>query len=165
VFTGRAAEARGVKRSRNAALPLIVDADTSARMGRIRQRDTAAELLLRRWMWRVGYRYVLHNKTLPGRPDLSNARRKWAIFVHGCFWHGHSGCARASLPKRNADFWREKIRGNIARDQRKEGALRDMGFDVYSVWECQLGELARATCPADLSFPLPSLRRDRSQAH
>ncbi len=125
----------------------------------IRQKDTTPERVLRRWLWRVGHRFVTHSTKLPGRPDLSNTRRKWAIFVHGCFWHGHDGCRKSRLPKRNTDFWAEKIAGNVARDERKEQALRDLGFDVYVVWECNLGELARTTDPAELSFALPPLPR------
>jgi DNA mismatch endonuclease (patch repair protein) len=142
---------------------LLVDAETSARMGRIRQRDTTAELLLRRWMWRVGYRYVLQNKRLPGRPDISNTRWKWAIFVHGCFWHGHQGCRRATIPKRNSQFWLSKIKSNTARDRRKESALRQLGFQVYVVWECQLDELAATSDRSQLSFPLPGLHRSGSR--
>ena len=126
-------------------------------MGRIRQRDTSAERLLRHWMWRVGYRYVTHNKRLPGRPDLSNSRRRWAIFVHGCFWHGHEECSRATLPKRHTEFWKEKIAQNVARDARKERALRQMGFDVFTVWECHLNQLGNKTTPGELNFRLPPL--------
>lgn len=130
-------------------------------MQRVRQRNTAPELRLRRWLWRAGHRFVTHAAKLPGRPDLSNTRRKWAIFVHGCFWHGHEGCPKSRLPKRNVEFWADKIAANVARDARKEEALRELGFDVYVVWDCSLGELDHALTSAELSFPLPRLPRDR----
>lgn len=131
-------------------------------MQRVRQRNTAPELRLRRWLWRAGHRFVTHAAKLPGRPDLSNTRRKWAIFVHGCFWHGHEGCPKSRLPKRNVEFWADKIAANVARDARKEEALRELGFDVYVVWDCSLGELDQALTSAELSFPLPRLPpRDR----
>lgn len=106
-------------------------------------------------MWRAGYRFVTHSRKLPGRPDISNSSRRWAIFVHGCFWHGHEDCPKARLPRRNAEFWREKVAANAARDARKEEALRALGFDVYVVWECTLGSLRTEKTPDGLSFRLP----------
>jgi len=140
--------------------PPASDEETRRRMKRVRQRDTAPELLLRRWMWRAGHRFVTHSAKLPGRPDLSNTRRKWAIFVHGCFWHGHEGCPKSRLPKRNVAFWAEKIATNVARDARKEEALRKLGFDVYVIWECRLAELTSVADQDELSFRLPR-RPDR----
>lgn len=148
-----------MKRPKSDRAVLVLDAQTSVRMGRVRQRDTAAERLLRQWMWHVGYRYVTNNRRLPGRPDISNTSRRWAIFVHGCFWHGHQGCARATVPKRNAEFWRAKIAGNVVRDASKERALKKLGFDVFTVWECELDQLVGTTDPAKLSFRLPPLPR------
>lgn len=146
----------------NSSSPPASDEATRRRMQRVRQRNTTPELRLRRWLWRAGHRFVTHAAKLPGRPDLSNTRRKWAIFVHGCFWHGHQGCPKSRLPKRNVQFWADKIAANVARDARKEEALRELGFDVYVVWDCSLGELAEAPTPAELSFPLPPLPpRDR----
>jgi len=106
-------------------------------------------------MWRAGYRFVTQSRSLPGTPDLSNTRRKWAIFVHGCFWHGHKGCAKARLPKTNTEFWADKIAGNAERDRRNEQALADMGFEVYVIYECSLSELARTSDQDSLSFRLP----------
>jgi DNA mismatch endonuclease (patch repair protein) len=146
----------------NSSSPPASDEATRRRMQRVRQRNTAPELRLRRWLWRAGHRFVTHAAKLPGRPDLSNTRRKWAIFVHGCFWHGHEGCPKSRLPKRNVEFWADKIAANVARDARKEEALRELGFDVYVVWDCSLGELDQALTSAELSFPLPRLPpRDR----
>jgi DNA mismatch endonuclease, patch repair protein len=128
------------------------DPATSARMRRVRRTDTAPELKLRQWLAAQGYRYRLHNRRLPGTPDISNSSKRWAIFVHGCFWHGHEGCSKATVPKRNADFWRDKIEANRARDRRKAESLRSLGFAVYEVWECQLEELGEAQAPR-LSLP------------
>src|SRR5215207_2084244 len=99
------------------------DAETSARMKRVGQRDTGPELQLRRWLWGHGVRFTIHNRDLPGSPDLANRTGRWAIFVHGCFWHGHEGCRRSRLPKRNIEVWREKIAGNRARDLAKAEQL------------------------------------------
>jgi DNA mismatch endonuclease, patch repair protein len=120
---------------------LITDATTSARMKRIRQRNTKPELLLRRWLWHRGIRFTTSNRDLPGSPDVANRGRAWAIFVHGCFWHGHRGCARSRLPKRNVLFWKDKIKRNRRRDQRKENELIALGFRVLTVWECEVARL------------------------
>lgn len=115
--------------------------------------------MLRRWMWRAGHRFVTQSRSLPGTPDLSNTRRGWAIFVHGCFWHGHEGCPKARLPKSNTDFWASKVAANAKRDCRKEQDLRNLGFEVYVIHECELKELTMARSQEDLSFRLPPLPR------
>jgi DNA mismatch endonuclease (patch repair protein) len=112
--------------------------ETSERMKRIRQANTEPELAVRRFLTSQNVKYRTCVSTLPGKPDIANQSRRWAIFVHGCFWHGHEGgCALATRPKRNAEFWAEKIHQNQARDHRKEQALRDMGFLVETVWQCE----------------------------
>ncbi|MGV8841141.1 MAG: very short patch repair endonuclease [Bauldia sp.] len=120
------------------------DAATSARMGRIRQRDTSPELTVRRFLWKRGVRFTTHNRDLPGSPDLANRSRKWAMFVHGCFWHGHEGCPRATRPRRNANAWTAKIDANRERDLRKHDALLTLGFEVATVWECEAAALNAA---------------------
>lgn len=85
----------------------------------------------------AGVRYRLNNSKLPGSPDLSNMTQGWAIFVHGCFWHGHRNCRRATVPKSNHAFWIAKIAANRARDSRKCRELRQMGLGVLTVWECK----------------------------
>jgi DNA mismatch endonuclease, patch repair protein len=137
------------------------DPQTSERMRRVRQRDTAPELALRKWLWGEGVRYTTHNNDLPGSPDLANRTKGWAIFVHGCFWHGHEGCPRSRLPKRNTEAWREKILGNKARDRSKEEQLTALGLEVFIVWECKLEDcLKRGMPPMD---PLRLLRHQRSR--
>jgi DNA mismatch endonuclease (patch repair protein) len=112
--------------------------DTSTRMRAVRQRDTAPELQARRILHRLGARFRVCPPDLPGRPDIANKSRKWCVFVHGCFWHGHSACMLARLPRTNNRWWTEKISANKRRDARKEAAMRELGFRVAVVWQCEL---------------------------
>ena len=110
-------------------------------MSRIRGRDTKPELALRSMLHRLGYRFTVHgplNRTLSGRPDLVLPKYRTVIFVHGCFWHGHEHCPAFRLPKSRRDFWTAKIQGNQARDLRNENALRSLGWNVVTIWECAL---------------------------
>lgn len=126
---------------RNEARPrhrtVVTDAPTSLRMAGIRQQGTTPELSVRAALSSLGIRYRLNVKSLPGSPDLVNRRRKIAVFVQGCYWHHHTGCARATVPKRNRSFWREKFADNRRRDARAIRGLRNLGFRVALVWECQ----------------------------
>lgn len=117
----------------------------SALMKRVGQKNTKPELALRRLVWGLGYRYRLHDKRLPGTPDLVLSRSKTAIFVHGCFWHSHPGCRLATVPKSRPEFWIPKLAANVERDRRKENALRDQGWNVLIVWECELRDPERVT--------------------
>lgn len=116
---------------------LVVDAETSARLGRIRQHGTSAELTVRKLLHALGHRFRVHNRDLPGSPDIANRSRKWAVFVHGCFWHRHPGCKRTTKPSRNREFWLQKFKANIARDVRVQAALQEAGYRVVVVWECE----------------------------
>ncbi len=116
---------------------LIVDPETSARLARIPQARTKPELIVRRELHRLGKRFRVHNKDLPGNPDIANRAQRWVIFVHGCFWHHHLGCKRATIPKRNREFWLSKFAANRERDQRSEKALEQVGFQVITIWECE----------------------------
>ena len=109
-------------------------------MARIRGRDTGPELIVRRTLYRMGYRYRLHQKALPGRPDIVFGKRRKVIFVHGCFWHRHAEpeCKLARLPKSRLDFWVPKLTANAKRDERDQDALRALGWDVLVVWECEV---------------------------
>ena len=110
----------------------------SAVMARVKGRDTKPELIVRRMLWRLGARYRLDRKDLPGRPDIVMTRRKLAVFVHGCFSHGHD-CARgARVPKANRDYWTGKIGRNRARDIESRAKLEVLGWRVEVVWECDL---------------------------
>lgn len=110
----------------------------SAMMSRIRGRDTQPELAVRRAAHRLGYRFRLHRRDLPGTPDLVFPGRRTVIFVHGCFWHRHEGCRFAYEPKTNVDFWREKFAANVSRDRRVCGELAGMGWRVVTLWECEI---------------------------
>ncbi len=106
-------------------------------MSHIRGRDTKPELLVRRYLWRKGYRYRLYDRRLPGRPDIIMRQRRTVIFVNGCFWHGHD-CDKFRMPKSNTEFWQQKIERNRRRDRSNRLALKAMGFNVITVWECEL---------------------------
>ncbi len=112
----------------------------SERMGRIHALDTTPELIVRRLVWSLGYRYRLHVGRLPGRPDLVFASRRKVIFVHGCFWHRHRNprCHLARLPKSRLDFWLPKLAMNSQRDRRNLQALRRGGWRALIIWECEL---------------------------
>jgi DNA mismatch endonuclease (patch repair protein) len=109
-------------------------------MARVRSKNTRPELLVRKLVFGLGYRYRLHQRTLPGCPDLAFAPRGKVIFVHGCFWHRHSRCALARLPKSRIDFWVPKLEGNKRRDEKNKRALARMGWKVLTIWECQLAD-------------------------
>lgn len=112
----------------------------SERMSMIRAKNTTPEIRLRKLVHGMGFRYRLHDKLLPGTPDLVFPSRKAVIFMHGCFWHFHNNCRIARLPKSNIDFWREKLEANRRRDEKNIKSLHDMGWRVMVVRECQLGE-------------------------
>lgn len=107
-------------------------------MTAIRLKDTKPELLARKWLWNHGYRYRLNVKSVPGKPDIVLRRYRTAIFVNGCFWHGHEECGNYKIPKSNTDFWVNKITKNKERDQRNYSDLFNAGWSVIVIWECQL---------------------------
>jgi len=107
-------------------------------MSHIRSRNTKPELLVRRWLWKHGYHYRLNVKSVPGKPDIVMRRYRTAIFVNGCFWHGHEECGKFRIPQSNVEFWSEKIRRNRERDSRNYQILSENGWQVIVVWECQL---------------------------
>jgi len=109
-------------------------------MSRIRSRDTKPEMVVRRMLHRLGYRYRLHAKDLPGRPDIVFGKRRKVVFIHGCFWHRHADpcCKLARLPKTRLDFWLPKLESNVDRDKRHERALYEQGWGALIVWECDL---------------------------
>ena len=106
-------------------------------MARIKSKDTVPEKLVRSWLHRNGYRFRLHRKDLPGSPDIVLPKYRSVIFVHGCFWHQHPGCRKASIPDQNRDFWEKKLSQNIVRDRRSYDALESLGWRVVVVWECE----------------------------
>ena len=120
-------------------------AAASDRMKRQRLRGTGAELAVRRSARAAGLAFRVDNRDLPGSPDLANRRRRWAVFVHGCFWHAHEGCKRATMPKANQEFWATKFAANRERDDRKHRELTADGFNVLVVWECELADVPAVT--------------------
>ncbi|MBE0523396.1 MAG: DNA mismatch endonuclease Vsr [Methanosarcinales archaeon] len=111
----------------------------SFNMSRIKGKNTKPEMIIRRWLWQNGYRYRLHRKDLPGKPDLVFAGRRKVIFVNGCFWHKHN-CSYFRWPKSNVEFWRQKIEGNVQRDADNFVALTSNGWSYLIVWECEIKE-------------------------
>lgn len=109
-------------------------------MSRVRGQGTRPEMAVRRLVHGLGYRYRLHAKRLPGRPDLVFARHRKVIFVHGCFWHRHPGCRLSRTPKSRVEFWRAKLDGNRERDLLKQRELRTLGWESLVVWECELND-------------------------
>ena len=109
----------------------------SALMSKVRGRDTAPEMTVRKMAHAMGYRYRLYRKDLPGHPDLVFSRLRKVILVHGCFWHAHEGCKLYRLPSSHREFWEAKFASNKSRDQRVRKALQELGWQVLVVWQCQ----------------------------
>lgn len=116
--------------------------ERSKRMSLVRGKDTGPEMLVRKLIHAMGYRYRLHGKGLPGTPDLVFASRRKAIFVHGCYWHRHEEptCKLARLPKSRLDFWLPKLTANTIRDRDNQAALQEKGWGVLVLWECQIND-------------------------
>jgi DNA mismatch endonuclease, patch repair protein len=106
-------------------------------MARVRQRDTQPELVVRRVIHDMGFRFRLHRKDLPGCPDVVLPRFRLVIFVHGCFWHQHAGCKKAKLPSTRADWWKDKLQRNVRRDAEALGLLEESGWRAEVIWECE----------------------------
>ena len=114
-------------------------------MSRVQSRDTGPERELRRLLTEMGFRYRLQYERVPGRPDVAFPGRRKVIWVHGCFWHRHPGCPRATLPKTRQDFWFPKLEGNRKRDLAVQVEARRLGWDTMVVWECEMKELDELT--------------------
>jgi DNA mismatch endonuclease (patch repair protein) len=113
------------------------DQPRSELMARVAQRNTRPEMAVRRVAHALGYRFRLHRRDLPGSPDIVFPSRRKVIFVHGCFWHRHEGCRKATTPKRNSQFWLKKFSDNERRDSRDYNRLKAIGWDVLIIWECE----------------------------
>jgi DNA mismatch endonuclease, patch repair protein len=118
-------------------------AKRSAVMRSVRRSNTAPEMVVRRFLHRNGFRFRLHSPTLAGRPDIVLPKYKAVVFVHGCFWHHHVGCPRATLPKSNIEFWHKKITDTQRRDEEDIDTLQRQGWQVFVVWQCQTRDEAR----------------------
>jgi DNA mismatch endonuclease, patch repair protein len=113
-------------------------AQRSYNMSRIKGKDTKPEMLVRRFLHANGFRYKLHDKSLPGKPDIVLPKYKTVIFVHGCFWHGHEGCKYFKVPKTRTEWWENKITGNILQDSKVSSLLTSIGWKIIILWECDL---------------------------
>ena len=107
-------------------------------MSKIRAKNTKPEMILRKALFSLGYRYRINDKRLPGRPDIVLPKYKTVIFVNGCFWHGHENCKYFRLPKTRTEWWKEKINRNKQRDTEQKAALENLGWKVMTVWECEI---------------------------
>ena len=119
----------------------LSSSERSERMSRVRSKDSKAEMVVRRLAHGMGYRYRLHKRKLPGKPDLVFAARRKVIFVHGCLWHRHPECSLARLPKSRRDFWVPKLEANRERDIKNQVALKCLGWKVLVVWECETRDM------------------------
>ena len=128
----------------------------SALMSRIGGKDTAPEMIVRHLLHALGYRYRLHRRDLPGKPDIVFPGRRKAIFVHGCFWHRHAGCALARTPKSRHEFWVPKLEANRRRDEKNLARLQNDGWQVLVIWECELSDLSRVTDRVEQFMKEPS---------
>ncbi|MSR13234.1 MAG: DNA mismatch endonuclease Vsr [Gammaproteobacteria bacterium] len=117
----------------------LTPSERSARMALVKASNTKPEIAIRKLVYALGYRYRLHDKKLPGTPDLVFSSKKKIIFVHGCFWHRHASCKLARLPKSRLGFWLPKLESNRKRDLVSKRALKRMGWQVMIIWECQAG--------------------------
>jgi DNA mismatch endonuclease, patch repair protein len=113
-------------------------ATRSFNMSRIRSKDTKPEILVRKFLFSQGFRFRIHVKTLPGKPDIVLPKFKTVIFIHGCFWHGHEGCSYFVVPKTSSDWWLKKIETNRNKDKSNNSALHSRGWKVKIIWECEL---------------------------
>ncbi|MEE1266360.1 MAG: very short patch repair endonuclease [Akkermansia sp.] len=125
-----------------------------------KSRDTKPEIQVRKLLHSLGYRFRIQRKDLPGKPDIVLPKYRTAIFVNGCFWHRHAGCKLASNPSTNSEFWEKKFAANVERDNRNYAALKEQGWNVLIIWECEVKELLRTKIipglPSRISTPYPT---------
>lgn len=131
--------------ARNLGREIVSRAKRSQIMASVRQRNTKPEIVLRSRLHRAGYRFRLHPVGLPGTPDIILPKYRYAIFVHGCFWHRHPSCRKATTPTQNRAFWLDKFTKNVERDERKKRELENAGWRVLVVWECEIVERVEDT--------------------
>lgn len=122
-------------------MDILTPEERSRVMSHITGKDTRPEMIVRSLLHRLGFRFRLHHRDLPGKPDIVLPRRKAVIFVHGCFWHRHQGCKDATIPKTNTGFWLNKLNRNVERDLKAASALKAAGWRVLYVWECETNNL------------------------
>ena len=125
-----------------------------ANMAAIHGKDTKPEMVVRKWLWRHGYRYRLNHSRLPGKPDIVMRKYRTCIFVNGCFWHGHEGCRYYTIPKTNTEFWVNKVKRNKERDLKVQHELAAMGWHSITIWECELKPVKREDKLESLAYTL-----------
>lgn len=123
-------------------------------MSAIHAKDTKPEMVVRKYLWKRGFRYRLSHKRLPGRPDVVLTKYKTCIFINGCYWHGHEGCMYYTIPKTNTEFWVKKIKRNQERDLEVMHQLKAMGWNCITIWECELKSAKREATLESLAFTL-----------
>ncbi len=114
-------------------------------MRRIKSKDTKPEIIVRRLVHSLGFRYRLHSKKLPGNPDIVFPKTRKVIFVHGCFWHQHDGCKSSHIPKTRQEYWVPKLAQTVRRDRESQLKLRELGWDILVIWECGIRDIQRVT--------------------
>jgi len=129
---------KSIKKKSKRKKSIATTPDRSRLMSRVRQSGTSLELAVRRIVDNLGASYETNPNDLPGTPDLVNRKDRWAIFVHGCFWHAHEGCKLSTIPLRNRDFWKKKFLDNQQRDKKKLSRLEELGYSTFVVWKCEL---------------------------
>lgn len=135
-------------------------------MAAIHSKDTKPEMIVRRGLWKRGFRYRLNHKRLPGHPDLVLKKYRTCIFVNGCFWHGHEGCRYCTIPKTNTKFWVNKVRRNKERDLKVQHELVAMGWHPITIWECELKPVKREDTLKSLTYTLNKIfLQDRTVTH
>ncbi|QUI93565.1 DNA mismatch endonuclease Vsr [Prevotella denticola] len=135
-------------------------------MAAVKGRDTKPEMIVRKYLWRCGFRYRVNSPRLPGHPDIVLRKYRTCIFVNGCFWHGHEGCRYYVVPKTHTDFWVKKVARNKERDRREQQQLARMGWHCITVWECELKKGKRKQTLASLAYTLNHIYlEDRSVSY
>lgn len=135
----------GIRKKRQGRRPKDAPLTRAENMARIRGKDTQPEMMVRRAFWAAGLRYRLHDKRLPGNPDLVFPGRRTVVFVHGCFWHCHEGCGNFRIPKTRTEWWAAKLARNKARDAEVCARLEALGWEVVVIWECEAAVRERLT--------------------
>jgi DNA mismatch endonuclease (patch repair protein) len=125
-------------------------------MSKIKDKDTKPEKIIRTMLHNMGYRFRLHRRDMPGNPDIVLPKYKKVIFVHGCFWHGHKGCARAKRPSSNENFWSEKLAKNMERDKKNQKELIKLGWNYLIIWQCQIKKVNSEKIAQRISMYLKS---------